>query len=448
MHKLFIKIKLNTPLLLTKEKIGEYFSSLDYIPGSTLRGAMANLMISNGIRPDLNDFKNIFISGKVSFGNFYFKYRANGIDYPLPFSRYSCKVDPKHHYIDCAKNEIPLKCQKCGSRMVNKPVSVLPEKRISMHTAINPETQTADEGKLYSYEIICENQEFSGVIKSEEKENLEKINMALNNEKILYLGKSASRGLGETEISEMTISEVESNTGNVTQGFTVTLLSDAILMNDDGSFSRTLLGKHLGLDNNRPEKAFLSLKNITTWNALADLPRETVLALSAGSTFYFSGDFIKNKKTLEEAEKNGIGVRREQGFGEIKINDNRHDNVSSPPEKPSIAPVKITDPIYEFQKQMIKQFEKDKSELKKVNKPSALFALVAFANHYSFDVLVQELTAQRERDKSIFKKTDIGQQTLGEYIQKKILDNCGNDKNKAKTGLLTLCRYVQAYGNK
>ncbi|MGQ9569606.1 MAG: RAMP superfamily CRISPR-associated protein [Thermodesulfovibrionales bacterium] len=442
MSELYLEIELKTPLLITATKFGESFRALDYIPGSTIRGTLAGLMISNGMGIDSQDFKDIFINGAVRFGNLYYKYSdEDRVHYPFPLSRYYCKADKRHLYLDCLKKPIPEECPKCQSRMVNKPIYLGIDKVISMHNAIGFSTQTTEEGKLYSYELICEGQSFSGKIKASDKSYLEKIKALLNKNETLYIGKGNSRGLGEVKVVKAEVLESQHRI-DLKDGFTVTLLSDAILMNDDGTFLRTLTGEYLEIGNIMPEKAFARTKEITLWNSAADLPRETVVALVAGSCFYFktttSDELVERLSSLEEE---GIGIRREQGFGEVKINDKRHDEAHLPIPPPEIK----KHPIEEFQKEVLKQFEKDKDELKKVDKPSALFELIKFANNRDFETLKRTLDEQIKRDKSIFKKIEIYDNTFGKYIKEKILDKCGGDIHKARKGLLALCRFVQAY---
>ncbi|MEW6216055.1 MAG: RAMP superfamily CRISPR-associated protein, partial [Nitrospirota bacterium] len=326
--------------------------------------------------------------------------------------------------MDCLKKDIPDECPKCGSRMVNKPISLGIKKVISMHNAIEFSTQTTEEGKLFSYQLICEGQSFSGKIKASDKGYLEMIKGLLDkNKESLYLGKGNSRGLGEVEVMKADISESQPKIDQIEDGFTVTLLSDAILMNEDGTFLRTLIGKYLGIgDDVMPEKAFARTREVTLWNSSADLPREGVLALVGGSCFYFkivpSNELLKKLSIIEAG---GIGIRKEQGFGEVKINDESHDEAPLPQIKEEKPPEVKKYPIKEFQDKLLKQFEKDKDELKKVNKPSALFELIRFANNRDFETLEKTLDEQIKRDKSIFKKIEIYEKTFGEYIKEKIL---------------------------
>ncbi|MBI4377983.1 MAG: hypothetical protein HY578_02680 [Nitrospinae bacterium] len=447
MFELYLEVKLKTPLLITATKFGESFRALDYIPGSTLRGALAGLMVSDGTGVDSKEFKDIFINGAVRFSNLYYKYSdEKKVHYPLPLSRYYCKADKKHLYLDCLKKDIPAECPECGSRVVNKPLSLGLKKIISMHNAIDFSTQTTEEGKLFSYELICEGQSFSGKIKASEKSYLEKIKVLLDN-KSLYLGKGNSRGLGEVEIVKKEISENRPTIGEIKDGFTLTLLSDAILMKEDGSFLRTLTGDYLGIGNIMPEKAFARTKDIALWNSAADLPRETVIALVAGSCFFKfkSKPSDEVKKKLLSLETEGIGIRWEQGFGEIKINDLRHDEAPLPTIKEEKPPKIKKATIEEFHEAVLKQFEKDKDELQRVNRPSALFELIRFANNKDFEAIEKTLDEQIRRNKSIFKKIEIYEKRFGEYIKEKILDRCEKDIAIAKAGLLALCRFVQAY---
>lgn len=448
MYELYLEVKLKTPLLITAEKVGESFRSLDYIPGSTLRGTLASLFLAEGIKPSSDDFKNIFINGEVRFGNLYYKYtEKEKVDYPLPLSWHYCKAEKSHSFGDYLTQPVSDECPVCQSRMVNKPVSLGIKKEISMHTAIDFKTQTAEENKLFSYELISEGQSFSGKIKSPRQDLLVKIKDILEkNKEGIYLGKGVSRGLGEVKILKKDISEPKVSVSELRDGFTVTLLSEAILMNEDGTFNRILTGKDLEIGDLIPEKAFGKTREITLWNSAADLPRETVLALVAGSCFYFKPDKLVQIKTLlEKAEEEGIGIRREQGFGEIKINDERHNNPQIPSFPEEKSREKSKNEIEKFETACIKVFEEDKEKLSSVNKPSALFALVSFANNKDFGEVSKELEEQTGRDKSIFKKVEIKGKPFGDYIKEKILDKANNDINKARAGLLALCRVIQAY---
>jgi len=324
MFELYLKLRTETPLLITQRKFGEGFQCLDYIPGSSLRGAVAELFNSYGIEPNSTEFKDIFIDGKVRFGNLYYKDgNTNDIQYPQPLSWYYCKADKNHLSLDCLKIEIPDKCKICDSRMVNKPIPSGVKKTLSMHNAIDFFTQTTEEKKLFYYELICEGQSFCGKIKSTKEEYLSVILEMIKDR--FCLGKGITRGLGKVSVVNSRITESQVKLDKIDEIVTITLLSDAILMNEDGTFLRTLTSRYLGLGNIMPEKAFTRTREITLWNSAAGLPRETVIALVAGSCFSFK---LPNTKDLlgrlEQIESEGISIRKEQGFGEVKINDERH----------------------------------------------------------------------------------------------------------------------------
>lgn len=324
MFELYLELRAKTPLLITQKRFGEGFQCLDYIPGSSLRGAVAELFDSQGIKPDSPQFKDIFVNSNVRFGNLYYKdSNINDIQYPPPLSGYYCKADKNHHPLDCLKREIPDNCPKCGSRMVNKPIQSGVKKTISMHNAIDFSTQTTEEKKLFYYELICEGQSFCGKIKSPNKEYLCEILKVIKDR--FYLGKGITRGLGEVSVINPRITESQAKLDKIDDMVTITLFSDAILMNENSTFLRTLTGRYLGLGDIMPEKAFTHTREITLWNSAAGLPRETVIALVAGSCFFFR---LPNSRELtdklNQIESEGIGIRREQGFGEVKINDERH----------------------------------------------------------------------------------------------------------------------------
>ena len=96
------------------------------------------------------------------------------------------------------------------------------------------------------------------------------------------------------------------------------------------SLSPTYLSKVLKVDL-VTVKIFSSYYIVSGWHSGAHLPKEDDIAITKGSTFLFryNGDnlekLIKGLKTLE---KEGIGLRRNEGFGRIVICDPYHLNVN------------------------------------------------------------------------------------------------------------------------
>ena len=181
------------PIRISLTKTTAYFyETLDYIPGSAFRGAIAK---SIGGSKGYNDsaFRDIFIKAPVIFTNSYPSGRdvtQRGLPKPIPLSARTCKTYPgfaiaidklkedrSHGYKDVLITDllarlffeelgirIPLKekCEYCSSGLKEfsgyyiSPVlpAEEPPRQIMTRIAINRKLNTTREGVLYSYEAI------------------------------------------------------------------------------------------------------------------------------------------------------------------------------------------------------------------------------------------------------------------------------------------------------
>src|SRR5713226_2311354 len=82
-------VRLLSPVCLAAAvPAGNLTRTLDYIPGSTVRGALAALYLESG-KPVDTTFEQLFLSGEVTYGNLYLNGAA-----PWPLSARSCKHEP------------------------------------------------------------------------------------------------------------------------------------------------------------------------------------------------------------------------------------------------------------------------------------------------------------------------------------------------------------------
>jgi CRISPR/Cas system-associated protein Cas5 (RAMP superfamily) len=89
MSWIYIKIKANSPLTLSSRHfVSNEIDTLNYIPGSTFRGATAD-KLGREWGYDNTKFKDIFVDGKIKFGNLYLLKDGNG--FPIPKSAKTCK---------------------------------------------------------------------------------------------------------------------------------------------------------------------------------------------------------------------------------------------------------------------------------------------------------------------------------------------------------------------
>lgn len=355
--------------IASSRAVGNVQKSLDYIPGATIRGALAGMWLK-GKKPD-NDFKEIFTGHKVTFGNFYLEGAQ-----PIPQSAFSCKYyggfkeeEDKHGVEDILiplvrGGAIPDELERCKYKYLqdekhchaplkkirgyyledvssNSLKSVSVKKRLLYHTAISPTSETALEGALYSQEVIEAGQAFEGDIGVYDDALLSKIEGFIKKLEVFYVGSDKSTGLGRFEmLSYSGVSDVADkeelrkrilafNEGLGLKDrktyFSITLQSDAIIT-DNFMRHKTFIEPE---DLNIPEAEFIcgvaENRLLQGWNALTRLPKEDMMAIEKGSVFVFSvnnlDDILEN---LHKAETMGIGKRRGEGFGRLTVCDSFH----------------------------------------------------------------------------------------------------------------------------
>jgi CRISPR-associated protein Csx10 len=112
-----------------------------------------------------------------------------------------------------------------------------------------------------------------------------------------------------------------------TQPFTITLLTDTIVSNPWGQqatgFSEDWLESILGLGSLEIKDAYARIRIVDSFNSTLGLPRGRETALMAGSSVCIH---LKNLSfddwavRMEKLELEGIGIRRNEGFGRIAFN--------------------------------------------------------------------------------------------------------------------------------
>ena len=83
---IYKEVSANSPLVISSRHfVSNENNTIDYIPGSALRGAIAEKLLME-LGGDHPKFKEIFVDGKIKFGNLY-----PGQGSPIPKSAKTCK---------------------------------------------------------------------------------------------------------------------------------------------------------------------------------------------------------------------------------------------------------------------------------------------------------------------------------------------------------------------
>ncbi|HJW85113.1 MAG TPA: RAMP superfamily CRISPR-associated protein [Candidatus Brocadiaceae bacterium] len=335
-----IRLKLTTqsPLLVAAGPPSHnLIETLDFIPGNTIRGFLAQRYIDQ--KKQTGDvFHRLFLSGQIRFG-FAF---INGSQV-IPLSAYSCKYtggfenDKGHGITDMLQGGSDTSCQNCkkpldrfeGFWNPSKEKEEKVKKRLITRTAIDPVLGCAGSGQLYSQRVIEEGQAFFTNIEVPDDLASELICL-ISNPFVACIGTGRSRGQGWIEVKPAA-PEYLSKNDTAKERFqrfkskvlAVTLLSDAIFHDvylRDCTAPDVSHLEPLGIDANDWEpvlfKAFAASRMVFGFDGIPlQLPRVPRLSVSAGSVFLFKA---KGGREPVVPDGNGIGWigdNNGEGFG-------------------------------------------------------------------------------------------------------------------------------------
>lgn len=380
--------RLDEPVLVAKRVLaGNQFASVDMIPGNVLLGALASRAVA---RNDLStterysNFVALFRRGGIRFNHL--ALASFNIDtqelfpaFAAPLDVFRCKEHPPDHpklqHPDKPFSLIPqeqlIVCDKCQAPNNNmesiKDLHILAagklerldrKTREEMHIRLNTQTQRVEPGILFEYvcleagqflcsEIVCRNEQaWNSLCEMAEIE-------ASGNPFKLKLGKGTRRGYGGVSVvfemiredqseSQASLPPLKERLPNPKTPFRLYLNSDAIIRDPWGRFvsqwqpdwlSAALDGWEVSV-----MRGFAKTRYIDSFYNHLGLPRWRDRALVAGSA---AGVQIQEPslseneiwERLEQIELQGIGLRRNEGFGQVIINHPLYETLNDPGAK-------------------------------------------------------------------------------------------------------------------
>lgn len=360
-------VRLDEPVVIAaRGEAGNQYDSLPYIPGNVLLGTLATMAAERRNLADPDEYKkfvSLFLRGGVLFSTLYpahhpkknFIYPAM----PAPLALQTCSVVPFQgdqggHGVYTAWDQSD-KCPKCDSRLepINgfmllrrlPPHTFTPGQTPELHIHVDEKTGRVKSGQLYGYTVLNAGQYFVGelICFGEEAWNqLQEIAGISEGAPLIWrMGKARRRGYGKVTAwlerrdngSLVWIQlPLEDRVKDVSQPITMTLLTDTIILNCWGQqvlgFTLDWLEEALGLGKIEILEAFTCARNIDGFNAWLGLPRWRDTALTAGSVVRFKLNSPPKdwKERLQKLEIEGIGVRRNEGFGRVAFNHPIYDN--------------------------------------------------------------------------------------------------------------------------
>ncbi len=364
--------------------------AFDYLPGSVLRGAVIGKYLRANNLTDLDaadaGVRRLFFDGTTRYLNGYPLDRLGRRTLPTPQS-WQCEKGNETHIFDFAA-EMPDADDKQW-QVVSKPFCSLgeqededkqkvrlvrPDRHIAVHTArtrrfgramptnvIDP-SKGDMQGAVYRYDALAAGQTFEAVVICDSDADVNRILPLLAGE--ATLGGSRSGGYGRTSFHDAKVMDNWRETGNsfvadVDGKLIITLLSDALLRDDNGQFVvdpcavTKALSQRLNVQL-RLQRAFLRGEAIGGFNRKWGLPLPQALAVQMGSVFVFDKPNCGESK-LRQLEAQGIGERRAEGFGRVAVNWHTEAELAVDTTPPSRAIPIVTIPPGSDSERLLKQ---------------------------------------------------------------------------------------------
>lgn len=371
-YYLTYRFRLNEPLILSNgSQIGNVLTTQDHIPGTTILGLFAGLYLrqhaTNGLKPknahENPEFRELFLCDKTIFSPAYPVAGRTDKCIPMPFSIFGCKYygfniaksegRTMHGIFDCLYHDpaIPDICpvQSCDDPVEHKAgygyfhdregfCSHEVSRRIISHNRV---AEVSDDKGLFSFEALTEGQEFYGEISFCDETKRDTLFNLLVENPAAKLGKARRRGYGGVEFfrpirQDATLRRPLGNTSIAGDGtFSIYLYSDAVVLDRALNYRSCLDAQTLApmLDVSPGELTVypqeLQEKHRSFWkngilmgfNEKRRMPLPMEQTILRGSVFTVKYEGTKGiEDELKSLVENGIGVRRNEGFGQVIIN--------------------------------------------------------------------------------------------------------------------------------
>lgn len=335
----YIKISFTNiePIRIADDKTSQMgqTDSLSYIPGSSIRGAVIGELIREGKGED-QAYMNQFLSDKVRFLNAYPVWVSADKKIPLlPALKgfYESKEDTKNqkkaieNVLQCGKVTPGHKKASMGSfgyvdgecfHFGN--VEKMNDLRINIGRG-------TDKRNIFRNQCLCPGYTFAAYVQAKDAELVEELLSVLQKMKedgSLILGNARSQGLGRCVIKEVERSALPYEDYAMDEGAEgsvyMLLLSDMTMRDELGEnvgIDIEVLKKKTGLRDLRIEACATNMVGICGYNRQWGARVPSAVMYDKGSIFRFTFTGCLSKEKLFEIENEGLGMRKNEGFGRV-----------------------------------------------------------------------------------------------------------------------------------
>ena len=333
------EIELQMPVVLAADAE----SGSDYIPASTIAGALAGMYIQrHSLGKDAHTdagFRRIFLRDGVQFGHAFFK-KENLEYYPCPRVIALVKEHPEQWFyiMDDVSAEVRRKKISGQIAFSNREENTIaiasPRKEIHFHHArpenrgiahpLNDRVKNSEEnmGQFFQYTALSKGQTFSGTWIGKWADLQDLIECLKEHQYTLMLGRSrtAEYGRASVHIGDLTVLEHKNKTARGKQ-WLLWLVSPLVYRKQDGmyatGFEQLLKELEEKLECNiTSSKEMCDYTVLGGFNSKWRLPAKTYPALAPGSALCIETD---QDITAEEIEQQRWGMLTGKGCGQVKV---------------------------------------------------------------------------------------------------------------------------------
>ena len=328
------------------------------VPGSNIWGAAAwHYLSQSNHTPEDDEFRHAFLDGGLQFLTAYLEAddseASNEIPQrmiPIPHSIREFKEDKRLvDFVEQPPGGEPTKRLDRGyARISERSLKTQAVKtELNYHHARAKDrrigralgAEIPNGGAFFTYEAIEAGQSFQGAALGSE-DDLKDLQTWLRKGQI-RIGRSRSAQYGEAEFEWLDDAPQELNGRVEWDGFVeqqihdvpdpsnhliITTLSPLLTVNDyghpDAHFPKGELAEALGLEASelKLSSSYTRTEVIGGYNSHLRLPRQQWPAIAPGSVFVFKTGQSLDQERLSKLERDGLGLRRGEGYGRIAVN--------------------------------------------------------------------------------------------------------------------------------
>jgi CRISPR-associated protein Csx10 len=330
-HSFELQLESISPIIIHARTLGNQINTLDYIPGTCLLP-----IVAKALAPLMEDVGSAIGNSQLIITNATVEV-AEQRGRPMPFALFQEKQNKSRIYNRLCpqtnEDQLPqLKGMRAGYLTEAGDYQTIGT-TITTHNTIDDKQQRPNEdvGGVYSYGAIPALTKFRSVIHIQDPsldQNVALKTLQQLQTTTIQIGRSKKDDYGAAKISavqEVTATHLDSRDVAAGGELRVWLLSDVLIRDDRLRFSTSpqnflqALSQKLGVEL-KLSASWARSKRLDSWQTRWNLPRPSLVGLSAGSCFTFIAKTSIAGSVLRQLEQYGIGERLAEGYGQLCFN--------------------------------------------------------------------------------------------------------------------------------